>query len=173
VSSRTVAAGFEKDCFVAVDVTTGDELCRVSCGGGHRSWSLLCGSGNSVDRDAHDADHDHADFGEYTGRFVLFVYLRDSEVRAHIVAESAGLRRRGLCDVVQGEFSGREVLSAVHVPSVGGNDAFDDGFIVSGGEVRQGNLSTPASSLRISAWCAPAPPPPPHPHTHTLKNFYL
>jgi hypothetical protein len=43
-----VLLGFEKDDFVCVDTSTGVELCRISCGGGHRSWGFAAGRNGTL-----------------------------------------------------------------------------------------------------------------------------
>eukprot|EP00038_Savillea_parva_P030841 m.80679 g.80679 ORF g.80679 m.80679 type:complete len:1262 (+) comp9369_c0_seq1:234-4019(+) len=133
-----VALGFEKDVFVAVDTATGDDVCQVECGGGHRSWDFI-----------HNGD------GSVAVR--TFVYLRDHEIHANVVMSPTGLHLLGWPPVLQPAVSGREVLCAVHVPSTKQVDATAglarerSGFLITGGE---------DCHVRVTACDAQRPPYP-------------
>ena len=65
-----VALGFEKDHFTCIDISTGTKLCRISCGGGHRSWGFASGS-NMAD------NH-------------VFVFIRNSLVNSSSISPTEG-----------------------------------------------------------------------------------
>lgn len=83
-----VALGFEKDHFVCIDTTTGVELCRISCGGGHRSWGFASGSNMAYNH--------------------VFVFIRNSLVNSSSISPSAG-PGRAYPAVVHPGLGGREV----------------------------------------------------------------
>eukprot|EP00035_Acanthoeca_spectabilis_P027196 m.465683 g.465683 ORF g.465683 m.465683 type:complete len:1120 (+) comp24473_c0_seq1:199-3558(+) len=144
-SSQPIALGFEKDSFVAIDTSSGEELCHTICGGGHRSWDFM-----------HEGD-------SVTLR--TFVYLRDKAIRSTVVAEPTGLQRLRLPQVVQSPFSGREVLCAVHIPTVHGD------FLVTGGEDCQARISSCSSSLAHNKQCTVISQAgcPAHGHTSSIR----
>ena len=115
--SGVVAFGFEKDHFVCVDIATGEELLRHSCGGAHRSWGLSCRTGLPADG-------------------YCFAYVRGGRCHAHVsdgVATTAA---------VQGEpmpgLHGREVLCAEYTTG---------GALVTAGEDCALRVSHPAQWL--------------------------
>ena len=132
---KFVVLGFEKDCFVAVDVETGQELCRVGCGGGHRSWGFTHGD---------DLMAAHA-----------FAYVRNRKINLFRVAAPTGVLRHGMRPVVQPSFHGKEVCCGLMVPGVDGDvdyvNGMGDYFVISGGEDCQMRVSkaNPANSTAV------------------------
>lgn len=123
-----VVAGFESGCFVAVHAAGGHELCRVNCGGGHRSWDYVLDQKAST--------------GELP---CTFFHIRDRQVHAYMVErphrESVGKNRP--TPVVQASFHGREVTCAQQVASVSDPSQH---FLLTGGE----DCALRVSSLRLS-----------------------